>query len=167
MNEKLSSLMDGELDDDAVLQCLKTMDADPALKATWNEYHLIGDALRGSALLTTDIRAKLEPQLQQEPTVLAPRAKVVPLQRRWTRYAMAASFALAGVVGWYGWQANAPVQPGLQAQAVPTPGGAQLAANVVPNQESYLQAHRDMMAGDGLARVNLETPAQAPQKAVH
>ncbi|MFD2449933.1 sigma-E factor negative regulatory protein [Vogesella fluminis] len=73
MKQNLSSLMDGELDDAASTQCIRALDADPELKAAWNEYHLIGDAIRGSALLSVDVRTEVGQALQQEPTVLAPK----------------------------------------------------------------------------------------------
>ncbi|MFD2449934.1 hypothetical protein ACFSQE_17180 [Vogesella fluminis] len=76
------------------------------------------------------------------------------------RYAMAASFALAGVVGWAVWQNQPEPVPGLMAQAVSTPqgGAVQVSAEQVSSRNSYLQAHRDMMAAEGLERVNLAEP---------
>lgn len=151
--------MDGELDDAASTQCIRALDADPELKAAWNEYHLIGDAIRGSALLTVDVRAEVGQALQQEPTVLAPKPKRGSASGL-MRYAMAASFALAGVVGWAVWQSQPEPVPGLMAQAVSTPqgGAVQVSAELNSSRNSYLQAHRDMMAAEGLERVNLAEP---------
>lgn len=159
MKQNLSSLMDGELDEAASTQCIRALDADPELKAAWNEYHLIGDAIRGSALLTVDVRAAVGQALQQEPTVLAPKPKRGSASGL-MRYAMAASFALAGVVGWAVWQSQPEPVPGLMAQAVSTPQGSavQVSAEQVSSRNSYLQAHRDMMAAEGLERVNLAEP---------
>ena len=159
MKQNLSSLMDGELDDAASTQCIRALDADPELKAAWNEYHLIGDAIRGSALLTVDVRAEVGQALQQEPTVLAPKPKRGSASGL-MRYAMAASFALAGAVGWAVWQSQPEPVPGLMAQAVSTPqgGAVQVSAEQVSSRNSYLQAHRDMMAAEGLERVNLAEP---------
>lgn len=159
MKQNLSSLMDGELDDAASTQCIRALDADPELKAAWNEYHLIGDAIRGSALLSVDVRAEVGQALQQEPTVLAPKPKRGSASGL-MRYAMAASFALAGVVGWAVWQSQPEPVPGLMAQAVSTPqsGAVQVSAEQVSTRNSYLQAHRDMMAAEGLERVNLAEP---------
>jgi sigma-E factor negative regulatory protein RseA len=129
------------------------------LKAAWNEYHLIGDAIRGSALLSVDVRAEVGQALQQEPTVLAPKPKRGSASGL-MRYAMAASFALAGVVGWAVWQSQPEPVPGLMAQAVSTPqgGAVQVSAEQASTRNSYLQAHRDMMAAEGLERVNLAEP---------
>ena len=159
MKQNLSSLMDGELDDAASTQCIRALDTDPELKAAWNEYHLIGDAIRGSALLTVDVRAEVGQALQLEPTVLAPKPKRGSASGL-MRYAMAASFALAGVVGWAVWQSQPEPVPGLMAQAVSTPqgGAVQVSAEQVSSRNSYLQAHRDMMAAEGLERVNLAEP---------
>ncbi|MDC7706962.1 sigma-E factor negative regulatory protein [Vogesella indigofera] len=158
MKQNLSSLMDGELDDAASTQCIRALDADPELKAAWNEYHLIGDAIRGSALLSVDVRVEVGQALQQEPTVLAPKPKRG--SSGLMRYAMAASFALAGVVGWAVWQSQPEPVPGLMAQAVSTPQGGtvQVSAEQASSRNSYLQAHRDMMAAEGLERVNLAEP---------
>lgn len=158
MKQNLSSLMDGELDDTASTQCIRALDTDPELKAAWNEYHLIGDAIRGSALLSVDVRAEVGQALQQEPTVLAPKPKRG--SSGLMRYAMAASFALAGVVGWAVWQSQPEPVPGLMAQAVSTPqgGAVQVSAELNSSRNSYLQAHRDMMAAEGLERVNLAEP---------
>ncbi len=151
--------MDGELDEAASTQCIRALDADPELKAAWNEYHLIGDAIRGSALLTVDVSSAVGQALQQEPTVLAPKPKRGPASGL-MRYAMAASFALAGVVGWAVWQSQPEPVPGLMAQAVSTPQDAtvHVSAELASSRNSYLQAHRDMMAAEGLERVNLAEP---------
>ena len=69
-------------------------------------------------------------------------------------------FALAGVVGWAVWQSQPEPVPGLMAQAVSTPqgGAVQVSAEQASSRNSYLQAHRDMMAAEGLERVNLAEP---------
>lgn len=161
MKENLSSLMDGELDDAAAARCIGELDADPALKALWNDYHLIGDAIRGSALLSVDVSHDVSLALKQEPTVLAPKPKVHKPVGNVARYAMAASFAVAGVVGWFVWQTQPVATPGLVAQAVPTPktGAVQVSALQNSQRQSYLQAHQDVMATEGLDRVNLAAPA--------
>jgi len=73
MKETLSSLMDGELSDKDAAQAMQMLGNDDQLKAAWQEYHLIGDALRGNALLQVDVREQVSVALQAEPTVLAPR----------------------------------------------------------------------------------------------
>lgn len=157
MKETLSSLMDGELSDKDAAQAMQMLGNDDQLKAAWQEYHLIGDALRGNALLQVDVREQVSQALQAEPTVLAPRNLAQKRSRPVARFALAASVAMAGVVGWYGWQGQQASDPALMAQAVPTPGAQVQVANVA--NQSYLDAHQDISLSDGLARASLVEPA--------
>ncbi len=157
MKETLSSLMDGELGDKDAARALQLLEGDDELKAAWQEYHLIGDALRGNAALHVDVRQPVSLALQAEPTVLAPRNLVQKRSRPVARFALAASVAMAGVVGWYGWQGQRATDPALMAQAVPTPSAQVQVVNAA--NQSYLDAHQDMSAGDGLARASLVQPA--------
>ncbi|MFC3532381.1 sigma-E factor negative regulatory protein [Vogesella facilis] len=156
MKENLSALMDGELADEDAAPLIKRLAGDAELQTAWQEFHLIGDAMRGASLLSVDVRAEVSDRLAAEPTVLAPR----PLQRRASRpaarFAVAASVALAGVVGWYNWQSQ-PADAGLVAEAVPAPAAlVQVAAD---GRQSYLDAHQDGAVGEGLTRVGLTQPA--------
>ncbi len=157
MKETLSSLMDGELSDKDAAQAMHMLGSDDQLKAAWQEYHLIGDALRGNALLQVDVREQVSQALQAEPTVLAPRNLVQKRSRPVARFALAASVAMAGVVGWYSWQGQQAGDPALVAQAVPTPGAQVQVVNAA--NQSYLDAHQDISLSDGLARASLVQPA--------
>jgi len=100
MNEELSRLMDGDLDDAA----LERVAADlrrPQSLATWACYHAIGDALRGCPQGSPGFVARVSARLAAEPTVLAPRPKA-PGERPVARWAVAAAATVAavGVVGW-------------------------------------------------------------------
>ena len=72
MTQEISALMDGELDPQesgrAIGVCCK--DADAA--RLWEEYHLIGDALRGEAGSNSTVAARVAKALAAEPTVLSP-----------------------------------------------------------------------------------------------
>ena len=77
--ERLSALVDGELDDaSAAIACRHWRD-DPSLRASWHEYQLIGDLLRSDDLASTPQRdsaflSALRSRLADEPVVLAPLA---------------------------------------------------------------------------------------------
>ena len=59
MNEDISRLMDGELDDDgAVDRTLAGLRQDGAM-ATWMCYHVIGDTLRGDLAASTRLSRRL------------------------------------------------------------------------------------------------------------
>jgi sigma-E factor negative regulatory protein RseA len=99
MKQRLSAMMDDAAEDHECDSCVKRLKDDPELRATWEVYHLIGDALRGHT--APDVAERVQQRLVAEPTVFAPRA-IEPPRRRATRYAlsMAASVAAVALVGW-------------------------------------------------------------------
>ena len=71
MKNQLSAFIDGEIDikeSEHLLTALKTKGE--AVDA-WKNYHLIGDVIRGDAILSHDFSSKLMSALESEPTVLA------------------------------------------------------------------------------------------------
>ena len=78
MNEKLSALMDGELDRREAIAAIKTLGQDVQQRGDWDCYHLIGDALRGDSPSVTARRKacaeSIFAKLAAEPTILAPAA---------------------------------------------------------------------------------------------
>ena len=99
MKERVSELMDGELDDLAAEELIPHIARDRAALETWRVYHLISDALRENQPL--------------------PRAPVVPLQpRRWVALPIAASLAAVTLVGWL---AFSPQQDAVAPQALVAP----------------------------------------------
>ncbi len=96
MGEKISRLMDGELEGaeaDAAFRDLKQPDG----VASWVCYHVAGDALRRCGAPTPGFAERFSARLDAEPTVLAPRPKRPPvLPMVW---AAAASLAAVLVVG--------------------------------------------------------------------
>src|SRR4029434_2055158 len=100
--DKTSALMDGELDARQSDQEYARLSQDKDARASWNTYHLIGDVLRGDAIVSKDFNAKLRARLEQEPTVLAPQRPRVRPTKRITTYALSAAASLSAValVGW-------------------------------------------------------------------
>ena len=112
--ERLSALLDGELDDDAVgPTCAQWRDSSES-RASWHAYHLIGDVLRSDDLACDPgsdaafLRA-FRARLATEPVVLAPQpapaggiaaARAKSVHRTWrAASAVAAGFvAVAGIV---------------------------------------------------------------------
>jgi sigma-E factor negative regulatory protein RseA len=108
MNQEISSLMDGELDSHASARAIGDCYSTPEAKHAWDTYHLIGDAMRGKECRPFDVSSRVMAALEQEPTVLAPRASG-PTRSRTSTFgrialAAAASVATIGVVGWIGTQ---------------------------------------------------------------
>ena len=143
MTERISALMDGELDAGAAGSESTSLRDDSQLREVWNAYHLIGDVMRGD--LHPAYERRVAKRLSEEPTVLAPRRiNEVPL-RRFVRYALSAAASVAGVALVF-WTA-APIQR----QSAPELNMAQnQAPRVISTQpagmaggvENYLLAHQ-------------------------
>ena len=140
MNDRIAVLMDGEADDRSAAQAMDALRRDAEALHTWRTYHLIGDALRGTAPLSDDFTARVAWKLADQPTVLAP-GRIRPEPRRWfTASAVAASVAAVALVGWLAFApqneiARAPVAkvaPEAQPAIVPLPDAA----------NDYLLAHQ-------------------------
>jgi sigma-E factor negative regulatory protein RseA len=126
VNERISALMDGELDDQAAAELIPLVSGDREALATWRLYHLISDAIRENQPL--------------------PRAPVVPLQpRRWVALPVAASFAAVALVGWLAF-APQPEPPATVAKAPaaaqPAPQAAPAAIPLPNAAADYLLAHQ-------------------------
>ena len=75
--ERLSALVDGELDGDAAAQACTHWRESGSSRASWHAYHLIGDVLRSDDLASDPARdtaflMALRVRLADEPVVLAP-----------------------------------------------------------------------------------------------
>jgi len=139
--QQLSILMDDELDRDQLGRTLDDLSGDRELRALWDRYHLIGDALRGEPLSreTLEVADRVRERLDAEPapTVLP---RVAPLSRlpriphriphRWVTplagSALVASVATVALIsgGWLGGGGlgGAPAEPlQLAEQQSPAP----------------------------------------------
>jgi sigma-E factor negative regulatory protein RseA len=139
MKERISALMDGELDERAAGEAIGALHRDGEALECWRIYHLISDGMRDTRLLSAGFAARVSQRLAAEPTVLAPASLPgrTPAQR--FAYAAAASLAAVALVGWLAFapQPEAPqmaqVQPPImQAVNVPLPSAA----------NDYLLAHQ-------------------------
>jgi len=132
MKEKISALMDGELDGRAAAELIDELQRDvrsrehdgEALDA-WRTYHLVSDAMRDARPLSAGFRDRVLERLAAEPTVLAPKRPAFEPRKRFAMpAAAAASLAAVGLVGWLALgpqhQATAPQSPAV-AQAVVQP----------------------------------------------
>ena len=105
--ENLSTFVDGEVQDDNLITSLQN---DQDMSAKWQRYHLIRHGLRKEmpAQADFDISAAVAQAIEQEPAILAPKrtwrdipvvASVVPFARQGGQFAIAASVAVAMVLG--------------------------------------------------------------------
>lgn len=106
--EQISALIDGELQSANAERELERVEQDPALRETWDAYHMIGDAMRGSALLSPGFEARLSERLAAEPTVLAPRPRPARRIPPSVSYALSAAASLSAVaaVAWVALSGN-------------------------------------------------------------
>lgn len=74
MKDKVSALLDGDLDEQATRVVFDGLGRDPDLRRDWEAYCLIGDVLRGDREGSNDFVVRVMGNLDAEPTVLAPRA---------------------------------------------------------------------------------------------
>jgi sigma-E factor negative regulatory protein RseA len=147
MKDRISALMDGELDDASAAREIDALARDAEARETWRTYHLISDALGKSRMLSAGFTERVAAELAKEPAVLAPgRTKSTREPRRWV--AMAAGVAAVALVGWLGFApqqtAVAPaVAPMAQAPSAPPVLEAKPAQTVpLPSGTSdYLLAH--------------------------
>src|SRR5437899_10499133 len=94
MKEKLSALIDGELQGNDCQAHLGRLRIATELRAAWDAYPLIGDALRGH--VGADFTDRVVARLQEEPTVLAPQRRKMTAAKRVAWYAMSGAASVAG-----------------------------------------------------------------------
>ncbi len=100
--EQLSRLVDGDLSESEATSLLGSLPTDEALKARWMRYCLMGNALRGSLpeRLSTDLAARVQGAIAEEPTLLAPpRRSPQSHPRLVAGWAVAASVAAVASTG--------------------------------------------------------------------
>lgn len=140
MTEKLSALMDGELDEIETMAVFARLRNSEDYRQHWNEYHLIGDALRGSAGLQADMTARVMEALINEPVVLAPSLRsqkaASPLSRTLAMAASVAGITLVAALAWSG-------RPGAVAEVARIPVEAQVPTQLTgADLQAYLVAHQ-------------------------
>lgn len=142
MKERISALMDGELDDASAAMAIDALASDAAARDTWRTYHLISDALGKSRMLSASFTERVAAGLAKEPAVLAPGRLKPEAPRRWV--AMAAGVAAVALVGWLGFAPQqTAVAPVAQAPRANLVVEAKPATVPLPSGTSdYLLAHQ-------------------------
>jgi len=118
MKDKISALMDGELDSVDVADTISQIKESEELRNEWSTYHLIGDILRQPAMSTPDIASKIRNEVDIEPIVLTPD---IPKEKKSQVFAFAIAASMVAAVAavtWMGGQTMdrpLPDEPSLQA----------------------------------------------------
>ncbi|ATE59772.1 sigma-E factor negative regulatory protein [Thauera sinica] len=99
MKDRLSALLDGDLEEQAMKPVLDGLQRDSGLRREWDAYCLIGDALRGERAGSPDFVDRVMACLGDEPTVLAPQARnaAVAANRSGWRSLMPVAASVMGV----------------------------------------------------------------------
>ena len=165
--ERISVLLDGEMDRSEAAAAIAALCADPALRRHWHELHRVGDALRSGEVAACDAEqfcARVASAISAEPTVLAPRA--VPssgLRRYWMPgVAVAASAAAVAFIAVPLMRApeavsvakNAPPTVVEMAALKPLPTIAN-ARGLSPSFSPYLAAHRELIGNSVVPRATV------------
>ena len=120
MKDKVSALMDGELDSIDVADTISQIKESEELRNEWSTYHLIGDVLRQPAMSTPDIASNIRNELDIEPSVLAPD---IPKERKSQVFAFAIAASMVAAVAAVTWMGGQTMErpltdePSLQAVA--------------------------------------------------
>ena len=166
--ERVSILLDGEMDRAEATAAIAALCADPALRRYWHELHRVGDALRSHEMAASDSEAfcaRVAAVILAEPTVLAPRA--VHASSRARRYwmpglAVAASAAAVAFIAVPLMRAPETVSIAKNAtpaqlstvdvgaqQSLPTIANAR---GLNPSFNPYLAAHRELIGNSVVPR---------------
>ncbi|ENO88544.1 sigma-E factor negative regulatory protein [Thauera linaloolentis] len=82
MKDKLSALIDGDLDQNAIRPVFDGLRRDASLRKDWDAYCLIGDVIRGERAGSADFVARVMAGLDEEPIVFAPAVSAAASARR-------------------------------------------------------------------------------------
>ncbi len=154
MNEQISALADNEIALEDAEHLMSGLQSSGPLAEAWSLYHLIGDVMRGTQVLSPSFKQNLMAKLDLEPTVLAPNASLLKVVKTKASsveahgkipatWSIAASFAGIMVVGWMvlQMQVSDSLTPVIAEVATPQTAATNVAAvQAIPAE--YLMAHQ-------------------------
>lgn len=145
LKEKLSLLLDDELDSQESLRLFQRIGTDPTVKAQWNRYSRISAAMRSGQVLMPDdgFADRISAALADEPTILAPAAlpRKQPMRERFVTAALAASLALVAVLVAKSFNEHSPVTGSNLLAMAGSMGPSTTQAAVASEFQDYLVAH--------------------------
>jgi len=144
MNERISALMDGEVEESELTGELVRLRTNADLRRTWDTYHLIGDTLRGHG--APALAARVSERLANEPTVLAPQRRRAR-RGRIIQFGFSAAAGLAGIalVAWLalpGLNTDSQQVAASATTGVPRAASVPAAPPVAVGVDDYLLAHQ-------------------------
>lgn len=166
MKNEISALMDGEMFEDETEVLFDQIKLDSNARLDWATYHLIGDVLRQPEYIHRDISARVRERMQNEPTVLAPRSRMVKQKARVFALSAAASLLAVGVVAWMSLQISPEAAPQMAMQQNSL---RQASLQIQSKSNDYLMAHQefspstDMNGGASYIRTVTYSPEEKQQ----
>ena len=146
MKHDISALMDGELDRDATKAALTILKQHKELRDAWFDYHLIGDVMRQTSIVSYDFGKRFKEKLAVEPVILTPRRPVM-LKVKIAALSVAASLAAVAMVAWVVLQNNTDKAKENIAATQQSSAAAMLASlpryPLNSNVNEYLLAHQE------------------------
>lgn len=139
MTLEISTLMDGEEQQNEAVKLISVVCRDEDLTDIWQTYHLIGDCLRQTSGLPPGVADKISLQLKDEPTILAPNRGSL-LNYPFVKFSAAASVAVVTFVGWMSFHLDSPPADGQLASASRSIIEKQIVAK---NMNPYVLAHHE------------------------
>lgn len=139
MKQELSALMDGEMFDDQAEILIGRLKRHPEAQQDWENYHLIGDALRQPDHICKSFGKSFHERLQAEPTVFAPYSRTSQKIRNFALSAVASVMALA-LVAWLSLQVGNEPAPRIAVAPVQQENAVSLAS---AQADDYLMAHQE------------------------
>ena len=91
--EKISAFMDGESGQTETQHAILRLKQNDEYLETWKTFHLIGDTMRGDAVLSDEFFARFHTRMEQEPTQLAPRVS----WRKSMNFALSAAASVSAI----------------------------------------------------------------------
>lgn len=139
MKQEISALMDGEMFEDQADTLLDKLKRHPAEQQDWENYHLIGDALRQPDHICKSFQKSFHERLQAEPTVIAPYKRTTQRVRNFALSAVASVLALA-LVAWLSIQVGSGPAPQIASVQQDNISAIRPASAQV---DDYLMAHQE------------------------
>lgn len=139
INEKISLMVDDQLDKQQTIALLKNLREDPALQTKLQRYHLISQAIKGEQCLLSkhDFADKIHQQLRQEPTYFMPRKKA---HVDWQKAGLAVAASVVLAVFWTAGKIDKPINSYVGANTLALQNASQAEQSNARFKE-YLQAH--------------------------
>lgn len=156
MTAEISSLMDGEAENEHAVRILGSRRGQDDWTEVWDAYHLIGDCLRQTDPLSPGFSSRFSARLAEEPTILAPQRRKLPsVDHPLVALSAAASVAIITFTGWTAYQyadLQATPAPQLAVAAQPVKMAA-ASGKQSAGFSHYLLAHHETSPVTGMEGV--------------